>query len=302
MKNLILSEGQKVVGNLMQEGTRFRAEYAGKKLNEIPQIKRFVEELGLKKPSVIVGANGRGDQVVLGVAVKDGKDVVVRMAGGLDYSRGTEPIVQVRGLVGQDSTRLNTIVDMNKSVDANDIAMSVSNRNGNIAASVDSDMVKGDLVSQRNAKYLNAPIISKAYHQFIANLNNLFTPNTKMGKGMKEFSEMLKEIREPKRANKACKPMVVSKEMRMKQADLEPEKIKEMGKQGDYAKKLSDELRKKAEILEKEKHEAEYRKFRDIQTDEDVTFLMERAKKLGKTIYDPEILKDPEIIKRFGLE
>ena len=298
MKNLILSEGPKVVGELMQEGTRFRAEYAGKKLNEIPQIKKFVEELGLKKPSVIVGANGRGDQVVLGVAVKDGKDVVVRAAGGLDYSRGTEPIVQVRGRVGQDSTRLNTIVDMNKSVDANDIAMSVSNRNGNIAASVDSDMVKGDLVSQRNAEYLNAPIISKAYHQFIANLNNLFTPNTKMGKGMKQFSEMLKGIKDPKRAE----AVKISKEMRMKQADLDPEKIKEMGTQGDYAKKLSEKLRKEGEEMTQVKKEAEYRKFRDIQTDEDVTFLIERAKKLGKTIYDPEILKDPEIIKRFGLE
>ena len=71
---------------------------------------------------------------------------------------------------------------------------------------------------------------------------------------------------------------------------------------GDDAKKLSKELREKADIMKKEKEEARYRKFRDIQTDEDVTFLMERVKKLGKTIYDPEILKDPEIIKRFGLE
>ena len=111
--------------------------------------------------------------------------------------------------------------------------------------------------------------------------------------------KILKGIKDPKRAEVAK----VSKEMRMKQAPIDPE-VKGKLKNGyEYdAKKLSEELRQKAEILEKQKHEAEYRKFRDIQTDEDVTFLMERAKKLGKTIYDPEILKDPEIIKRFGLE
>ena len=189
------SKFELLANKLIQNGERVRVEYSGRQLQSNPEIVKFVEELGLKKPSVMVGVNGRGNSAVAGVVVKDGKDVVLRAAGGVDYTFGEKPLVQLRGRVAEgQGARLNVIADLNKSVDAENMALNVANKGGKLNVSVDSDMVKGNLTADMNSKELRTPMIQRGYNHMMEVVTGAINGNKGVKKGIDVISENLKPV------------------------------------------------------------------------------------------------------------
>lgn len=286
----------KMIGNkLIQNGERVRIEYSGKELQKNAQVAEFVKELGLKKPRVLVGVNGRGNSAVAGITVKDGNKTVMQAAGGVDYTFGEQPLVQLRGRVAEgQGARLNMIADLNKSVDAENMAVSMSNKGGKLDVSVDSDMLSGNLKADMNSKEMRIPQVKRAYDKMMKIMTDAINDHKGVKVVKEKTAETLNGIKDPfgKGKNYAKTAFKEIKETKVESKEIKDDKIKS------FVKDLQD----KAQKVKEEKKIAEYNKWKQLQTDEDCTFLLEKAKELGIRYNDPEILKDPEIIKRFGLE
>lgn len=289
----------KTIGNkLIQNGERVRIEYSGKQLQKNTQIAEFVKELGLKKPKVLVGVNGRGNSAVAGITVKDGDTVVLRAAGGVDYTFGEQPLIQLRGRVGTpaegEGTRLNMIADLNKSVDAKNMAVSMSNKGGKLDVSVDSDMLSGNFKADMNSKEMRIPQVKRAYDKMMQIMTDAINGNKGVKVVKEKTAEALNGIKDPFGKVKNYAKTAVKE---IKETKIEPKEIKD-----DKIKSFVKDLQYKAQKVEEEKKIAEDMKWKQLKTDEDCTFLLDKAKKLGIRFDDPEILKDPDVIKRFGLE
>lgn len=283
----------KTIGNkLIQNGERIRIEYSGKQLQKNAQIAEFVKELGLKKPKVLVGVNGRGNSAVAGITVKDGDTVVLRAAGGVDYTFGEQPLIQLRGRVAEgQGARLNMIADLNKSVDAENMAVSMSNKGGKLDVSVDSDMLSGNFKADMNSKEMRIPQVKRAYDKMMKIMTNTINGNKGVKVVKEKTAEALNGIKYPfgKGKNYAKVAKVETK--------FEPKEFKD-----DKIKSFVNDIQTKAQKVKEEKKIAEEMKWKQLRTDEDCMFLLDKAKKLGIRYDDPEILKDPDVIKRFGLE
>lgn len=140
--NEFAEEAMKVKG-------RFRAQ--SPEFLQIPEIKKFISQLNLKNPSVNLGVNSRGDSCVIGGVIKDGKKVVGSFAHGVDKSREGK-IIQTRFRSGKGAVRGNSYIDTAKTINADNMNVSLKLKNGRIKMDADSDMVKGNLKANLNAK------------------------------------------------------------------------------------------------------------------------------------------------------
>ena len=122
-------------------------------LLQIPEINSFISHLNLKNPSVNLGVNSRGDSCVIGGIIKDGKKVVASFAHGVNKS-GEGKIIQTRIRSGKGAIRGNSYIDTARTVNADNMNVSLKSKNGRIKMDVDSDMVKGNLKANLNAKEL----------------------------------------------------------------------------------------------------------------------------------------------------
>ncbi len=60
------------------------------------QIRTMLKDAGLSKPVLELGYNSHAGSVVAGVKVRDGRKTVLAFAAGLDKTRGSAPILQIR--------------------------------------------------------------------------------------------------------------------------------------------------------------------------------------------------------------
>jgi len=288
----IPSKFELLANKLIQNGERVRVEYSGKQLQSIPEMAQFIEELGLKKPSVMVGVNGHGNSAVAGVVVKDGKDVVLKAAGGVDYTFGEKPLIQLRGRVAEgQGARLNIIADLNKPVNAENMAVSMANKGGNLDVTVDSDMISGNLKADMNSKEMRTPAVKRFYDEMMEAVTGAINGNKGVKKGVDRISESLNKIKEPFKGERCAKAVV-------EEIEVPTPKTKEIS---DDLRKVAADLRRQGDEALYKMKEAQDRQWKKNLSDEDCEFLAERAKKLGIRFDDPEILLDPEIIKRFSL-
>ncbi len=279
---LLNSKIQNLANKLLQDGERLRIEYSGKQLEQIPEMKAFIDTLGLKRPKVLIGANGRGDSMVAGIAIKDGDRVVLRAAGGCDYTRGTGEVVQLRARVGQGEGRLNLIADTGASVDGNNMAASVSNKGGKLDISLDTDMIRGNLNVNKNVGEMRHPLVQDVYAHLGKELSRVINGKTKPLQ--ETISENVKRIR-----NIAVTKNELASQV--KKVDIEVPENKDVEH---IVKKLRDQSAK----VQKAKKEKWVQKLND----DDCKFLLDKAKELNINVFDESILKDPDVIKRFRLD
>lgn len=101
------------------------------------EVRTKLQEFGISNPGVMTGYNSHNGSVVAGVIVKDGKRTVGSVAVGLDKTRGSAPILQVRGKVlnknKEELAKLQYLMNPNAPVEnVDNLATSMSRRNGNI--------------------------------------------------------------------------------------------------------------------------------------------------------------------------
>ncbi len=101
------------------------------------EVRTKLQEFGISNPGVMTGYNSHNGSVVAGVIVKDGKRTVGSVAVGLDKTRGSAPILQVRGKVlnknKEELAKLQFLMNPNAPVEnVGNLATSMSRRNGNI--------------------------------------------------------------------------------------------------------------------------------------------------------------------------
>lgn len=100
-------------------------------------LRSKLSELGVSNPTLVTGYNSRVGSVVAGVAVKDGKKTVGHIAVGFDKTKGSSPILQLRGKLFDDKkselAKLQMTMNPNSPIDDTvDFATSMSKRNGNL--------------------------------------------------------------------------------------------------------------------------------------------------------------------------
>ena len=101
------------------------------------EVRTKLQEFGISNPGVMTGYNSHNGSVVAGVIVKDGKRTVGSVAVGLDKTRGSASILQVRGKVlnknKEELAKLQFLMNPNAPVEnVGNLATSMSRRNGNI--------------------------------------------------------------------------------------------------------------------------------------------------------------------------
>lgn len=125
----------RIANGLCQKSARHREVLSAEMLPKA--IRTKLQEFGISNPGVMTGYNSHNGSVVAGVIVKDGKRTVGSVAVGLDKTRGSAPILQVRGKVlnknKEELAKLQYLMNPNAPVEnVGNLATSMSRRNGNI--------------------------------------------------------------------------------------------------------------------------------------------------------------------------
>lgn len=141
----------------LENGAKYRAVLTGKQLEAIPQLSNLLSKID--NPVVKIGINGRGAEgSIYGVKVfakGNRKQPVAAFAGRIDY-RGTDPMVQARGFVRNNSGTGNAIagsVQLDSAKALNLEAMeelTVSKKKNIISLIAKSDAVKADITMDKD--------------------------------------------------------------------------------------------------------------------------------------------------------
>jgi len=141
----------------LENGAKYRVVLKGKQLEGIPELSKLISKID--KPVVHIGVNGRGAEgSIYGVKVfakGDRTKPVAAFAGRIDY-RGTDPMLQARGFVRNNSGTGNAIagsvqLDTAKRLDLEAMEeLTVSKKKNMISLLAKSDAVKADVVVDKD--------------------------------------------------------------------------------------------------------------------------------------------------------
>jgi len=160
----------------------------------------------LKNPTIELGYNAHSGQITGGVRIREGRKTVGQMAVNLDTTRGSQPIIQVRGEAGlakdTKAVRVNAMFDANAK-EGGDFVSNITRKNGNTVMEYQNG--GANMQFSTNAQEIQAfedatgigIINQKAIDKIIQETGKKsFTQ--KLKKGLKTFTQKIKERKELK--------------------------------------------------------------------------------------------------------